>query len=210
MPVSSASASAFGARRVGRENRRRQAELAVVHEPHRLLVRGDLHDADRRTEGLLAHDGHGVIDVHQHLRREIRRSAPRWPRTWTPRSAGVAPRARASRTWARTASAAAVRTTGPIVVCGSSGDPKRYLLGQLDHAVDEFLVARRRDVDALDAAAGLAGIEKRAVGQGFDGVRKIGIGCARRRDPCRRVPARRSQTPRRSRQPPRGPRTRSL
>ena len=73
------------------------------------------------------------------------------------------------------------------------------LLRQLDHAVDEFLVARRGDIDALDAAAGLAGIEEGAVGQGFDRHARDWHRRVRRPDPCRRARGPRSRIPRPSR-----------
>ena len=68
--------------------------------------------------------GDRVIDIDQHLRRKVRRSG-RLRGEARSSISRARPRATASRTWARTASAAAVRTTGPSVVCGSSGDPSR-------------------------------------------------------------------------------------
>ena len=50
------------------------------------------------------------------------------------------------------------------------------LVGEVDEAVEEFLVDVLVHVDALDAAAGLAGIEHGAVDQVLDGVRQVGVG----------------------------------
>src|SRR5258708_33664891 len=45
-------AERLGARRIRGENRGGEAEVAVVHEPPRFFVRGDLHDADPGPESL--------------------------------------------------------------------------------------------------------------------------------------------------------------
>ena len=58
----------------------------------------------------------------------------------------------------------------------SSGLPRRYWFGEVDEAVEEFLVDVLVHVDALDAAAGLAGVEHGAVDQVLDGVRQVGVG----------------------------------
>ncbi|KAG1530315.1 hypothetical protein G6F50_017400 [Rhizopus delemar] len=47
---------------------------------------------------------------------------------------------------------------------------------QGDGAFDELVVQRPCDVDALDAAAGLARIEEGAVAQGVDRVVQLGVG----------------------------------
>ncbi|KAG1388793.1 hypothetical protein G6F59_015810 [Rhizopus arrhizus] len=71
-----------------------------------------------------------------------------------------APAAAASAMTSRISAAARARTTGP------NGDG----------AFDELVVQRPCDVDALDAAAGLARIEEGAVDQGVDRVVQLGVG----------------------------------
>ena len=48
-----------------------QTERGVVHQRDRFLVRVNPHDARDRAEDFLAHDRHRVIDIEQHLRRQI-------------------------------------------------------------------------------------------------------------------------------------------
>ena len=48
--------------------------------------------------------------------------------------------------------------------------------GQLDEAIDEVAVAPALHIDAFDAAAGLAGVEKGAVHQIFYRRRQVGVG----------------------------------
>ena len=93
-----------------------ETEGTVVHELDRLLVRLHLHEAGDRAEDLLAHDRHRVIDVEQHLRREVRRAGAARRKLRLRRSPACAPAAIDAATCARIASAAAVRTTGPSVV----------------------------------------------------------------------------------------------
>jgi hypothetical protein len=50
------------------------AVAAVAHEPNGLVVAGHRHDADNRTERLLRHHAHPVIDVDEHLRSHVRRA----------------------------------------------------------------------------------------------------------------------------------------
>src|SRR5215468_1585315 len=50
------------------------------------------------------------------------------------------------------------------------------LAGELGGALEERLVDVLVDVDPLDAAAGLAGVEESAVDQVLDGVRQVGVG----------------------------------
>src|SRR5258707_8120829 len=58
---------------VGRPYRGGETVFAVIHQAYRLVVRGDLHDADDGSETLLAHHPHRMVDADQHLRREIGR-----------------------------------------------------------------------------------------------------------------------------------------
>src|SRR5690606_19982970 len=48
--------------------------------------------------------------------------------------------------------------------------------GIVDEALDEVAIDRFMHIDALDAAAGLAGIEEATVSQVLDGVGEIGVG----------------------------------
>ena len=72
---------------------------------------------------------------------------------------------------------------------------------QRDEALDEFVVDLRVDVDALDAAAALAGIEERAVDEVLDRDGRAWRRAAHRPGPCRRARARASRRcrPRRAR-----------
>ena len=68
-----------------------------------------------------------------------------------------------------------MRTTGPSVVACSVRIAEHVLLRERDGAVDEVVVELLVHVDALDAAAGLAAVEERAVDEILDGVREIRI-----------------------------------
>ena len=48
--------------------------------------------------------------------------------------------------------------------------------GEIDEAFDEIVIDARIDIDALDAAAALAGIEERAVDQVLDRMIELGVG----------------------------------
>ena len=54
--------------------------------------------------------------------------------------------------------------------------PSDVFLGQIDEALDELVIQRFVDINALDAAAALAGIEESAVDQSLDGMVEIGVG----------------------------------
>src|SRR5206468_8835315 len=55
---------------IGRVYAGGQAVVGVVHQVDRRLVVGDGLDADDRTEALVLHQGHRVVDVHQDRRLE--------------------------------------------------------------------------------------------------------------------------------------------
>src|SRR5262252_7925212 len=48
-----------------------QAIGVVVHQPDRLVIRGDGHDAGHRAEAFLLHDGIRLVEIDQDLRRHI-------------------------------------------------------------------------------------------------------------------------------------------
>ena len=75
--------------------------------------------------------------------------------------AGRAPAATAACTCARTASAAALRTSGPRVVAGSVGSPSRYWRMSSMQPRVKGSYTRLVHVDALHPAARLAGVEDR-------------------------------------------------
>ena len=58
----------------------------------------------------------------------------------------------------------------------SQGIAEHVALGQFGAALDEVLVDAPVDIDPLDAAAGLAGVEEGAVDQSLDSVREIRVG----------------------------------
>ena len=68
-----------------------------------------------------------------------------------------------------------MRTSGPSVVACIGGIAERVLARQLDEAFGEFLVDAVVHVHALQSAAGLPGIEVRAVDDVLDGMLEIGI-----------------------------------
>ena len=87
-----------------------EAVAGVVHERQRLVVAGDLLDADDRAEALLAHQLHAVVDVGEHGRREpVARARPS-----AARRAQRAPLATASSTWASSTSSCGARVRGPM------------------------------------------------------------------------------------------------
>ena len=65
---------------------------------------------------------------------------------------------------------------GPSVVAWSSGLPTTYFFVEVDEAVDEVVIDLLVHIDALDAAAALAGIEEGAVDQVRDRVVELGVG----------------------------------
>ena len=78
--------------------------------------------------------------------------------------------------WSRTVAARRGCAIGPSVVFWSSGSSSTYCLVSDDEAVDELVVDVGMHIDALDAAAALAGIEIGAVDDVLDRVREIDIG----------------------------------
>src|SRR3954463_129887 len=160
---------------VPRPDRGGEAEGAVVHEAHGLLVRRHLHDPDHGTEALLAHHAHGMVDVDENLRRQVGRSRP------------------AEREWPLLDECAGALAHGFADLSADEigrGDadhrPERRLrLGRIaEHigarqrrgALDEILEQALVDIDALDAATGLPGVEEGAVDEVLDREVEIGVG----------------------------------
>ena len=156
-------------------DRRAEAIGAVVHQGDGLGVAGHRHDADHRAEAFLAHHRHLVVDLHQHLRRQVGRAG------------GVGGEA----TGVDQCLGAAGGSLGdlPADELGGLGAHQRaeggglvqrvaqhVLAGQLDEAFDEGRVELVVDVDALDAAAALPGVEEAAVDQVLHRVGQVGIG----------------------------------
>ena len=146
----------------------------VVHQAHGLRIIRHRHDADNRTKRLLTHHQHGMIDAGEDLGREIGR--------------GIFRSGEACRIEMRLGTA-----------CKSVGNMVPHDIGQpqLRHGTKRGGLVKRRahhilrgerhrivneapeqilvHIDALDAAATLAGVEHRAINQRFDRSREIGI-----------------------------------
>ena len=153
---------------------RREAIAAVVHQSDRLFLVADLGDADDGAETLFAHHRHGVIDVGENLRREVRRAGP-----IPGEGRGIDMGFRALvhcvlrlRTHDFGEVGAGHRTERRGLIERIAED---VLPGQLDESLHERVVARFVDVNALDAAAALPGIEEGAVDQIFDCEFQIGV-----------------------------------
>ena len=152
-----------------------QAIGIVVHQADRLFVGADRHDAGDGAEAFLLHDGIGLIEIDQDLRRDI---GGAWfvglelpgidggPRPgldgFCDLAADLVGRLGAHH---RAEIDAALQRIAEIV-----------FLRQRHGALDEILVDVLVDIDALDAAAGLARIEEGAVHQILDGMGQRGIG----------------------------------
>ena len=163
---------------------------AVVHQRDRLLVVAHLHDADDRPETLLAHDAHLVVDIGQHFRRQIGRACLVLGDLHVDVRLG------------------ALAQRFGLLLADEVGEarlrhrPHRrrlveriaddVVLGPRDEAFDEFVIDLLVDVDALDAAAALAGIVEGAVDEIGDGMVELRRRAAHRPDPCRRVRGRAS------------------
>ena len=174
VPVCTRSPSARAASTIPGPHRRRQTKIAVVHQPDRLFITADLHHAGDRSEDLLAHHAHAVIDIEQKLRRQVRVPA----RLAANRRSSIAARApleTEAATCLRICSAAAGRTTGPSVVAGSVGRPSTYFSVKEMAPGDKVVVQALVNVDSLDAATGLTAVEKCAVHEILNGMRKIRI-----------------------------------
>ena len=132
----------------------------VVGQPDRLLGVGDLHDRERRAEGLLGHRSHRVVDVGEHGRLVEAATARRAA------AAGVtrAPASRASLTWSLTMSSCGGKVIAPTSTLPAP--PARPGAAPSTFAVTlstELVVDRRLDVDALDRDARLAAVLHRVV-----------------------------------------------
>ena len=103
-------------RYVLREDRRRQAVLGVVGDPHRLVGPSTVDDRHHRPERLLPVDPHLRRHAGEHGRREHGPSD-------VPPASAVAPLALASSTSSVTCCMAASLTTGPTIVPASNGSP---------------------------------------------------------------------------------------
>lgn len=125
----------------------RSSELSTSKE----RAKTNLHDPHHRTKRLLRHDLHRVVDIDEHLRRDVRRPRLRerkvfvgdqgpgalrdcaWGGAVSSRSLGEGGRARerkkngpASAMWARIINADRRLTTGPSVVSSFRGSPSLY------------------------------------------------------------------------------------
>src|SRR6266849_5406719 len=137
-----------------------EAVARVVGQADRLLLVADAHDRDHRPEGLVAHDVHLVVDVDQHGRLE--------------EEAGQVGAPLAARQHLGAARDRVLHVALDLVDLGREGhgaDLDHASLGRaladllhlLDHLVDEGVVDRCLDVDALDRDADLAGVREPAV-----------------------------------------------
>src|SRR4029077_16460175 len=123
-----------------------EAIAAIVHQCDRLFVVADLSDADDGTKTLIAHHPHGVIDMGENLRREIRGTGPIADKGFWIDMGFRAPLDRLMRLRAHDFGEA-----------GAGHRPERrrlieriaedILSGQLDETLHEGLVARFVDVD---------------------------------------------------------------
>jgi hypothetical protein len=148
-------------------------KLAVVHQRDGFLVVLDLHDADDRAEAFIAHDTHVVGHVGEDLRRQI----------------GPAIVCRELSMCATAPSASASETLRAHLLCethiGHRADGG-FLVERIaelhvaidpgDGLFDEGIIQAFVHIDALDAAAALAGIEHGPVHQRVDGLVEIRIG----------------------------------
>jgi hypothetical protein len=146
----------------------------AVHPRHRLVVPGNTLNADDRTEALLRHHAHAVVDVDQHLGREIR--AP----------GRVSGEGRDVDEWARAGADGLRRLPAhELGGCRLHQRTERRLglpripepIGAhgLDQAFDEGRVHGGVHVDALDPAAGLPGVEEGAVRELLGGEGDVGV-----------------------------------
>ena len=168
-------ADLFGRRRVLRPDRGREAVGAVVHQPDRLFVRGDLHDADDGAERLLHHHFHRMVDPGQHLRHQIGRAdvvggkagrVDQRRRALGDRLGGmIAHDVREARRGHRAERRLRIERIAEPVGRSRRGE-------SFDEAIVEALV----HIDALDAAAALPGIVEGAVDDIGDRIVEVGVG----------------------------------
>src|SRR6202011_5256389 len=149
-----------------------EAVLRIVGEADALLGVGDLHDRERRTEGLLGHALHRVVDVNEH--------------GWLVEAA----RTRAGVTAGEDLGPLGDRVAHVLIHDLELGredhgphvdrpDAGRHALTQptdvLGHLGHEVVVDRRIDIAALDRDTNLAGVVHGPVDSGVGGPLDVGV-----------------------------------
>ena len=165
----------FGGRGVARPDGGGEAVAAVVHQPHRFGVVRHRHNPHHRAEAFFVHHAHSVVHIHQHLRRQIG-------------GAGAAGREGGFVNQRRSALCHGFGNLGahkiggaaahhrPQIGVGIGGVAQAVLAGDAHKFGHKGVVCRLMHINALNAAAGLAGIKEGAVHQIFGGIGHIGIG----------------------------------
>src|SRR5213082_1792516 len=159
---------------IARPDSRGQSEGAVVHLRHGFIVRAHLHDPGDRSKDLLAHDRRAGRGIEEQLRRQIRRTGlAAWEAALLDRRPRASLDGRAHLRTYRVRRGGAHHRAERGLWVQRVAEP--VPLNQLDAAAREALMNALVNVDTLQAAAGLTGVEVRPVHDVLHGVWQIGI-----------------------------------
>ena len=166
-----ATSESLGALGIGGPQRRGEAEIAVIHQPERLVIALHLHDADHRRKGLVTHDPHRMVHLGQDLRREIGAAVILRQDADMRRGAGLHCLGDLGAGLVREASVGHGSECGLLFERAS----QPVGLGKFHRPVDEGVVVGGVDVNSLDPAAALAGVVHGTVHERAHGGSEVGI-----------------------------------